>query len=142
MKKRTIVGMTVAAAAGTVGWCVTARRRKSQVDEIRCQVRRLLAVRRDALEALRKAAGAGELKPELLGPTPMAGISVESVRLENGLLTLSIGNEGAHAWLSDRPLDDLPVHTQPWQGSARPGVLYTESLGDGWYAGYICLRWK
>ena len=26
-------------------------------------------------------------------------------------------------------------------GSARPGVLYTEYLGSGWYAGYACLGW-
>lgn len=142
MKKHTIIGMAVAAAAGTVGWCITARRRKSQVDEIRYQVRRLLAAKRNELDALRKAAEAGELKPELLGPVPMEGMDVEAVRLEDGLLTLSLGNKGARAWLSDRPLDELPVHTQPWQGSARPGVLYTESLGDGWYAGYACLRWK
>ena len=27
------------------------------------------------------------------------------------------------------------------RGSARPGVLYTEYLGSGWYAGYACLGW-
>jgi len=33
------------------------------------------------------------------------------------------------------------VYSVPWRGSARPGVLYTEYLGSGWYAGYACLGW-
>ena len=37
--------------------------------------------------------------------------------------------------------DRLGVYSVPWRGSARPGVLYTEYLGSGWYAGYACLGW-
>ena len=49
----------------------------------------------------------------------------------------------AAAWLASQPLDVLTdVRCVPWRGSARPGVLYTEHLGDGWYAGYACLGWN
>lgn len=142
MKKRTIVGMAAAAAVGAVGWCLTAARRKNQVEIIREQVRRLLAVRRDQLQALRKAAQDGELKAEALSTEPLEGLEIESVRLEEGVLTVCLYNGGARAWLSDQPLDRLHVYTQPWRNSARPGVLYTENLGDGWYAGYACLHWS
>ena len=60
MKKRAIFGV-VLAAAGAAGWYLTANRRKNQMEIIREQVRKLLAVRRDELQLLRKAAQAGEL---------------------------------------------------------------------------------
>lgn len=142
MKKRTIFGMAVAAAAGTAGWYLTAKRRKGQVEVIRGQVLRLLAMRRDELQALRKAAASGELPAETLGLESIDGLEVESVRLEDGALTVCLYNGGARAWLSDQPLGRLDVYTLPWRGNARPGVLYTESLGDGWYAGYACLHWS
>ena len=46
------------------------------------------------------------------------------------------------AWLASVPLAQLGIHGQPWRGSARPGALYTEYLGGGWYAGYACLGWR
>ena len=35
----------------------------------------------------------------------------------------------------------LSISERERRGSARPGVLYTEYLGSGWYAGYACLGW-
>ena len=102
----------------------------------------MLAVRRDELQELRKASQPEQLNPERLGAEPVAGIEVESVRLEKGVLTVALNNGEARAWLSNEPLDRLNVRTQPWKGSDRPGVLYTENLGDGWYVGYACLHWN
>lgn len=141
MKKRAIFGV-VLAAAGAAGWYLTANRRKNQMEIIREQIRKLLAVRRDELQLLRKAAQAGELPSEGLSTQPLDGLEVEAVRLEDGALTVCLCNGAARAWLSDQPLDRLNVHQQPWRGSARPGVLYTENLGDGWYVGYACLHWS
>lgn len=141
MKKRAIFGV-VLAAAGAAGWYLTANRRKNQMEILREQVRKLLAVRRDELQLLRKAAQAGELPSEGLSTQPLDGLGVEAVRLEDGALTVCLCNGAARAWLSDQPLDRLNVHQQPWRGSARPGVLYTENLGDGWYVGYACLHWS
>ncbi len=45
--------------------------------------------------------------------------------MEDGAAVLALRGVKAAAWLS----------------SARPGVLYTEYLGSGWYAGYACLGW-
>ncbi|OUO10752.1 toxin-antitoxin system antitoxin subunit [Flavonifractor sp. An4] len=141
MKKRAIFGV-VLAAAGAAGWYLTANRRKNQMEIIREQVRKLLAVRRDELQLLRKAAQAGELPSEGFSTQPLDGLEVEAVRLEDGALTVCLCNGAARAWLSDQPLDRLNVHQQPWRGSARPGVLYTENLGDGWHVGYACLHWS
>ena len=141
MKQRAIFGV-VLAAAGAAGWYLTANRRKNQMEIIREQVRKLLAVRRDELQLLRKAAQAGELPSEGLSTQPLDGLEVEAVRLEDGALTVCLCNGAARAWLSDQPLDRLNVHQQPWRGSARPGVLYTENLGDGWHVGYACLHWS
>ncbi len=58
-----------------------------------------------------------------------------------GAAVLALRGEKAAAWLSSEPLDRLGVYSVPWRGSARPGVLYTEYLGSGWYAGYACLGW-
>lgn len=141
MKKRAIFGVALA-AAGAAGWYLTANRRKNQMEIIREQVRKLLAVRRDELQLLRKAAQAGELPSEGLSTQPLDGLEVEAVRLEDGALTVCLCNGAARAWLSDQPLVRLNVHQQPWRGSARPGVLYTENLGDGWHVGYACLHWS
>lgn len=141
MKKRAIFGV-VLAAAGAAGWYLTANRRKNQMEIIREQVRKLLAVRRDELQLLRKAAQAGELPSEGLSTQPLDGLEVEAVRLEDGALTVCLCNGAARAWLSNQPLDRLNVHQQPWRGSARPGILYTENLGDGWHVGYACLHWS
>ena len=105
------------------------------------EAKRLLAVRRDELAALRSAAEAGELDAGALGPVPLDGAALESVRMEDGAAVLSLRGEKAAAWLSSEPLDRLGVYSVPWRGSARPGVLYTEYLGSGWYAGYACLGW-
>lgn len=72
---------------------------------------------------------------------PLDGAALESVRMEDGAAVLSLRGEKAAAWLSSEPLDRLGVYSVPWRGSARPGVLYTEYLGSGWYAGYACLGW-
>ena len=96
---------------------------------------------RDELAALRSAAEAGELDAGALGPVPLDGTALESVRMEDGAAVLSLRGEKAAAWLSSEPLDRLGVYSVPWRGSARPGVLYTEYLGSGWYAGYACLGW-
>ena len=96
---------------------------------------------RDELAALRSAAEAGELDAGALGPVPLDGAALESVRMEDGAAVLSLRGEKAAAWLSSEPLDRLGVYSVPWRGSARPGVLYTEYLGSGWYAGYACLGW-
>ena len=105
------------------------------------EAKRLLAVRRDELAALRSAAEEGELDAGALGPVPLDGAALESVRMEDGAAVLSLRGEKAAAWLSSEPLDRLGVYSVPWRGSARPGVLYTEYLGSGWYAGYACLGW-
>lgn len=78
-------------------------------------------------------------KKTLLGVA--AAAALESVRMEDGAAVLSLRGEKAAAWLSSEPLDRLGVYSVPWRGSARPGVLYTEYLGSGWYAGYACLGW-
>ncbi len=140
MKKRTILGMA-AAAAGTAGWVLAANRRKSQVEVVRREAWRLLKVRRDELEALRAAAEVGELAADALGPVPLDGARLDGIRLEDGVLTITLSSRDAIAWLSNRPLEELDVPNQPWRGKARPGVLYTESLGDGWYSGCACRRW-
>ena len=93
------------------------------------------------LAALRAAAEAGELDAGALGPVPLDGAALESVRMEDGAAVLALRGEKAAAWLSSEPLDRLGVYSVPWRGSARPGVLYTEYLGSGWYAGYACLGW-
>ena len=87
MKKRAIFGVALA-AAGAAGWYLTANRRKNQMEIIREQVRKLLAVRRDELQLLRKAAQAGELPSEGLSTQPLDGLEVEAVRLEDGALLL------------------------------------------------------
>lgn len=140
MKKRTMIGMAVAAAAGAAGVYWTAGRRKGQVETIRGQLLELMAAQRSGLQTMRQAAEGGELTAEALGAVD--GLKAESVRLEDGALTVCFSNGKAKAWLSDQPLDRLDVYTLPWRGGARPGVLYTESLGDGWYAGYACLHWS
>ncbi|MFR2331803.1 MAG: toxin-antitoxin system antitoxin subunit [Flavonifractor plautii] len=76
-----------------------------------------------------------------LGPVPLDGAALESDRMEDGAAVLALRGEKAAAWLSSEPLDRLGVYSVPWRGSARPGVLYTEYLGSGWYAGYACLGW-
>ena len=99
-------------------------------------------MRRDELAALCAAAEAGELAADALGPVPLDGVELESVRLENGAAVLTLRGERGAAWLSSVPLAQLGIHGQPWRGSARPGALYTEYLGGGWYAGYACLGWR
>ena len=135
MKKKTLLGVAAAAAVGAAGWYLAAGGRKNQIEHIRREAKRLLAVRRDELAALRSAAEEGELDAGALGPVPL------DVRMEDGAAVLSLRGEKAAAWLSSEPLDRLGVYSVPWRGSARPGVLYTEYLGSGWYAGYACLGW-
>ena len=142
MKSKSFVGVAAAAALGAAGWYWAAGSRRRAVERLRREARRLLAVRRDELEALRSAAGAGELAADALGPVPLDGAELESVRMENGAAVLTLRGERCAAWLSSEPLARLGVHGQPWQGSARPGALYTEYLGNGWYAGYACLGWR
>ena len=134
MKKKTLLGVAAAAAVGAAGWYLAAGGRKNQIEHIRREAKRLLA-------ALRSAAEEGELDAGALGPVPLDGAALESVRMEDGAAVLSLRGEKAAAWLSSEPLDRLGVYSVPWRGSARPGVLYTEYLGSGWYAGYACLGW-
>ena len=141
MKKSTILGLT-AAALGAAAWYVSANRRQDRVELIRREVKRLLAVRRDELNALRTAAAAGEMPEDLLGPVPLGGVELDSIRLEHGMAAILLRGHGALAVLSSEPLDLVDVRALPWRGSARPGVLYTEYLGDGWYAGYACQGWR
>ena len=147
MKKKTLLGVAAAAAVGAAGWYLAAGGRKNQIEHIRREAKRLLAgrgggaARRDELAALRSAAEAGELDAGALGPVPLDGAALESVRMEDGAAVLALRGEKAAAWLSSEPLDRLGVYSVPWRGSARPGVLYTEYLGSGWYAGYACLGW-
>ena len=86
---------------------------------------------------LKKYYGAGDTLVKALD-----GVELESVRLENGAAVLTLRGERGAAWLSSVPLAQLGIHGQPWRGSARPGALYTEYLGGGWYAGYACLGWR
>ncbi len=120
MKKKTLLGVAAAAAVGAAGWYLAAGGRKNQIEHIRREAKRLLAVRRDELAALRSAAEAGELDAGALGPVPLDGAALESVRMEDGAAVLSLRGEKAAAWLSSEPLDRLGVYSVPWRGSARP----------------------
>ena len=143
MKKSTVVKTAALAAAGIASWYFTGNSRKGQVEKIRREVYRLLNVRRDELEALRTAARSGEFPDDVLGPVPLEGVELDAVRVEKGAAVLVLRGGRAAAWLASQPLDVLTdVRCVPWRGSARPGVLYTEHLGDGWYAGYACLGWN
>ena len=53
MKKKTLLGVAAAAAVGAAGWYLAAGGRKNQIEHIRREAKRLLAVRRDELAALR-----------------------------------------------------------------------------------------
>ena len=68
MKKKTLLGVAAAAAVGAAGWYLAAGGRKNQIEHIRREAKRLLAVRRDELAALRSAAEEGELDAGALGP--------------------------------------------------------------------------
>ena len=143
MKKSTLVKTAALAAAGIAGWYLTGNSRKGQVERVRREVHRLCSVRRDELEAVRTAAKEGELAADALGPVPLDGVELDAIRVEKGAAILSLRGGRAAAWLASKPLDALTeVRCLPWRGSARPGVLYTEYLGDGWYAGYACLGWN
>ena len=143
MKKSTMVKAAALAAAGIAGWYLTGNSWKSQVEQIRREVHRLCSVRKDELEAVRAAAKNGELAADALGPVPLDGVELDSIRVEGGAAILLLRGGRAAAWLASKPLDTLTeVRCVPWRGSARPGVLYTEHLGDGWYAGYACLGWN
>ena len=54
MKKKTLLGVAAAAAVGAEGWYLAAGGRKNQIEHIRREAKRLLAVRRDELAALRR----------------------------------------------------------------------------------------
>ena len=99
MKKKTLLGVAAAAAVGAAGWYLAAGGRKNQIEHIRREAKRLLAVRRDELAALRSAAEAGELDAGALGPVPLDGAALESVRMEDGAAVLSLRGEKAAAWL-------------------------------------------
>ena len=113
MKKKTLLGVAAAAAVGAAGWYLAAGGRKNQIEHI-------LAVRRDELAALRSAAEAGELDAGALGPVPLDGTALESVRMEDGAAVLSLRGEKAAAWLSSEPLDRLGVYSVPWRGRPPP----------------------
>ena len=115
MKKKTLLGVAAAAAVGAAGWYLAAGGRKNQIEHIRREAKRLLAVRRDELAALRSAAEAGELDAGALGPVPLDGTALESVRMEDGAAVLSLRGEKAAAWLSSEPLDRLGVYSVPWR---------------------------
>lgn len=142
MRSKTLAVLAAAVTAGAAGWCWAAGNRRRSVEHIRRECRRLLAVRKDELEALRRAAESGELAADHLGPVPLDGAALESLRLEDGAAVLTLRGERVAAWLSSEPLNRLGVHAAPWRGRVLPGVLYTEYLGSGWYAGYACLGWR
>ena len=143
MKKPTMIKAAALAAAGIAGWYLTGNSRKGQVEQIRREVHRLCSVRKDELDALRTAAKNGELAADALGPVPLDGVELDSIRVEGGAAILMLRGGRAAAWLASKPLDTMTeVRCVPWRGNARPGVLYTEHLGDGWYAGYACLGWN
>lgn len=141
MKKKTLLGVAAAAAVGAAGWYLAAGGRKNQIEHIRREAKRLLAVRRDELAALRSAAEAGSWTPALWGRCPWTGRRWSPSGWRTGPRCWLCGGRRRRAWLSSEPLDRLGVYSVPWRGSARPGVLYTEYLGSGWYAGYACLGW-
>ena len=95
MKKKTLLGVAAAAAVGAAGWYLAAGGRKNQIEHIRREAKRLLAVRRDELAALRSAAEEGELDAGALGPVPLDGAALESVRMEDGAAVLSLRGEKA-----------------------------------------------
>lgn len=143
MKKSVMVKAAVLAAVGAAGWYLSGNSRRGQVERIRREVYRLLNVRRDELAALRDAAREGRIDPDAMGPVPLEGAALDAVRVEDGAAVLTLRGGRAAAWLSSRPIDSLTeARCQPWRGSARPGVLYTEPLADGWYAAYACLGWN
>ncbi len=81
----------------------------------------------------------GSWTPALWGRCP-GRAALESVRMEDGAAVLSLRGEGGGLAVQ-RAAGPAGVYSVPWRGSARPGVLYTEYLGSGWYAGYACLGW-
>ena len=103
MKKHTILGLTLA-AAGAAGWCWAAGNRRRSVERIRRECKRLLAVRKDELEALRRAAESGELAADHLGPVPLDGAALESLRLEDGAAVLAVQRAAEPAGRARRAL--------------------------------------
>ena len=71
MKKKTLLGVAAAAAVGAAGWYLAAGGRKNQIEHIRREAKRLLAVRRDELAALRRW-DVGNPKPENWRLSPRA----------------------------------------------------------------------
>ena len=126
MKKKTLLGVAAAAAVGAAGWYLAAGGRKNQIEHIR-----LLAVRRDELAALRSAAEAGELDAGALGPVPLDGAALESVRMEDGAAVLALRGEKAAAQPAkkekspqppkqERVPAPTPFHAPPPQEPAPP----------------------
>ena len=140
MKKTTLLGVAALAAAGAAGWWAAAGSRR-RIETMRREAKRLLAVRRDELDALRAAAEAGEPVGDAMGPVPLDGAELDSIRFEDGLAVVVLRGSGAMAWVSSGPLGGLQkVRTTPWRGTALPGVLYAEYLGAGWYGTYALVR--
>ena len=73
MKKKTLLGVAAAARPGGRGLVSGRRRPQNQIEHIRREAKRLLAVRRDELAALRSAAEAGGWTPALWGRCPWTG---------------------------------------------------------------------
>ena len=143
MNRASIIKAAALTAIGVGGWYLSENSRRIQVERIRREVHRLRNVRRDELNALKSAALSGHVDPGALGPVPLDGAVLDTIRIERGSVILTLKGSRTAAWLSSRPLDDLTdVTCRSWRGRARPGVLYTETMGGGWYAAYACLGWS
>ncbi|UQT48228.1 hypothetical protein M5E87_26900 [Flavonifractor plautii] len=118
MKKKTLLGVA-AAAVGAAGWYLAAWPQKpDRAHPPGGQAPAGGAAGRAGCPALRR--GGGELDAGALGPVPLDGAALESVRMEDGAAVLALRGEKAAAWLSSEPLDRLGVYSVPWRGAPAP----------------------
>lgn len=141
MKKKTLLGVAAAAAVGAAGWYLAAGGRKNQIEHIRGRPSACWRCGGTSWPPCAPLRRRESWTPAPWGRYPWTGRRWSPSGWRTGPRCSPCGGRRRRAWLSSEPLDRLGVYSVPWRGSARPGVLYTEYLGSGWYAGYACLGW-